>query len=127
MDVDSVPGDVELLTANGWHVIDPIQISIDPWRYRDYLRGSRAEFTIAKDMKDNKEATIKSVARTMKVSEKVIAAAYDIELGMMSFDGTFDEQALKLIQSSLKELGIVEVEPKIEDMYAKGFVPVVLQ
>ena len=50
MDVDSVPGDVELLTANGWHVIDPIQISIDPWRYRDYLRGSRAEFTIAKDM-----------------------------------------------------------------------------
>ena len=50
MDVDSVPGDVELLTAKGWHVIDPIQISIDPWRYRDYLRGSRAEFTIAKDM-----------------------------------------------------------------------------
>ena len=50
MDVDSVPGDVELLTAKGWHVIDPIQISSDPWRYRDYLRGSRAEFTIAKDM-----------------------------------------------------------------------------
>jgi hypothetical protein len=50
MDVDSVPGDVELLTAKGWHVIDPIQISIDPWRYRDYLRASRAEFTIAKDM-----------------------------------------------------------------------------
>jgi hypothetical protein len=50
MDIDSVPGDRELLTAQGWHVIDPIQISIDPWRYRDYLRGSRGEFTVAKDM-----------------------------------------------------------------------------
>jgi hypothetical protein len=50
MDVDSVPGDLELLTAQGWQVIDPIQISIDPWRYRDYLRGSRGEFTVAKDM-----------------------------------------------------------------------------
>ena len=50
MDVESVPGDLELLTAQGWQVIDPIQISIDPWRYRDYLRGSRGEFTVAKDM-----------------------------------------------------------------------------
>ena len=50
MDVDRVPGDLELLTAQGWHVIDPIQISVDPWRYRDYLRGSRGEFTVAKDM-----------------------------------------------------------------------------
>src|SRR6266576_141740 len=50
MDVDSVPGDVELLTAKGWHIVDPIQTSIDPWRYRDYLRGSRGEFTVAKDM-----------------------------------------------------------------------------
>jgi hypothetical protein len=50
MDVESVPGDLERLTAHGWHVIDPIRISADPWRYRDYLRGSRGEFTVAKDM-----------------------------------------------------------------------------
>jgi hypothetical protein len=50
MDVNSVPEDLQRLTAHGWHVIDPIQISIDPWRYRDYLRGSRGEFTVAKDM-----------------------------------------------------------------------------
>ena len=50
MDVETVPEDLERLTAHGWHVIDPIQISIDPWRYRDYLRGSRGEFTVAKDM-----------------------------------------------------------------------------
>jgi hypothetical protein len=27
-----------------------MSISADPWRYRDYLRGSRGEFTLAKDM-----------------------------------------------------------------------------
>ncbi len=50
MNVDSVAGDPELLAAHGWRVVDPLGISIDPWRYRDYVRGSRGEFTVAKDM-----------------------------------------------------------------------------
>jgi len=95
-------------------------------RPEDVKRFLRAWFKVAKYMKDNKEATIKSVARTMKLSEKVIAEAYDIELGMMSFDGQFDMQALQLIRASLKELGITEVEPSIDQMYVKGFAPVVL-
>ena len=50
MNVDSVAGDAELLAAHGWEVVDPLAVSTDPWRYRDYLRGSRGEFTVAKDM-----------------------------------------------------------------------------
>lgn len=50
MDVDSVPGDRELLHAHGWQVADPLAVSIDPWTYRDYIRTSRGEFTVAKDM-----------------------------------------------------------------------------
>ena len=50
MDVDSVPGDPELLTAHGWRIVDPIALSANCWRYRDYLRRSRGEFTVAKDM-----------------------------------------------------------------------------
>src|SRR5881409_3568421 len=50
MDVSSVPGDAERLAAHGWRVVDPLAVSADPWRYRDYLRGSRGEFTVAKDM-----------------------------------------------------------------------------
>jgi hypothetical protein len=50
MDVQSVPGDAELLTAHGWRIVDPIAVSADPWCYRDYLRGSRGEFTVAKDV-----------------------------------------------------------------------------
>src|SRR5439155_351571 len=49
MDVGSVAGDAERLMAHGWRVVDPLAVSADPWRYRDYLRGSRGEFTVAKD------------------------------------------------------------------------------
>ena len=50
MDVESVPGDLPVLRAHGWSVADPRAVSADPFRYRDYLRGSRGEFTVAKDL-----------------------------------------------------------------------------
>jgi len=50
MDVDSVAGDRALLASHGWQIADPLAVSADPWRYRDYLRRSRGEFTVAKDM-----------------------------------------------------------------------------
>jgi hypothetical protein len=49
-DVDSEAGDRELLTSHGWRCTDPLAVSTDPWRYRDYLSGSRGEFTVAKEM-----------------------------------------------------------------------------
>ena len=39
---------LEQLEANGWRVADPLAISRDPWRYRDYIRSSHGEFTVAK-------------------------------------------------------------------------------
>src|SRR5262249_59666672 len=39
-----------LLRENGWSVVDAYETSLDPWRYRDYIRGSGAEFSVAKDM-----------------------------------------------------------------------------
>jgi hypothetical protein len=50
MDVDSVPGDVEILTQNGWIIQDPLLLSTDPWKYRDYIASSYGEFTVAKQM-----------------------------------------------------------------------------
>src|SRR5204863_2063991 len=47
MNVDSVAGDPELLRAHRWRITDPLAVSADPWRYRDYIRASRAEFTVA--------------------------------------------------------------------------------
>src|SRR6185503_6709318 len=48
--VDKVPGDPAVLGAHGWRIVDPRPLSADPWRYRDYLRTSRGEFTVAKDV-----------------------------------------------------------------------------
>jgi hypothetical protein len=50
MDVQSVAGDPDILRAHGWQIADPLAVSVDPWRYRDYLRGSRGEFTVAKEL-----------------------------------------------------------------------------
>jgi hypothetical protein len=50
MDVGSVAGDPELLAAHGWRIVDPLAVSADPWRYREYVRGSRGEFTVAKEL-----------------------------------------------------------------------------
>jgi len=50
MDVESVAGDPALLAEHGWHVVDPLRVSTDPWRYRDYVCTSRGEFTVAKDL-----------------------------------------------------------------------------
>ena len=39
----------ERFSANGWRFTSPDQMSIDYDSYRDYLRGSKGEFTVAKD------------------------------------------------------------------------------
>jgi glycosyltransferase involved in cell wall biosynthesis len=43
------PDDLALLSAHGWRVRDALGFSRDPDAYRDYLRRSRGEFTVAKD------------------------------------------------------------------------------
>ncbi len=41
--------DRALLDANGWQTVDSLSVSSDAEIYRDYIRSSRAEFTVAKD------------------------------------------------------------------------------
>jgi hypothetical protein len=40
--------DLEALRANGWELLDPYQVAGDPQRYADFVRGSKAELSIAK-------------------------------------------------------------------------------
>jgi hypothetical protein len=42
--------DLELLRSNDWLLADPSIEAADPWAYRDYVRGSKAELGIAKGM-----------------------------------------------------------------------------
>ena len=43
------PEDQAMLESHGWHVRDAMSFSTDLDLYRDYLRDSRGEFTVAKD------------------------------------------------------------------------------
>jgi hypothetical protein len=47
--IGMTPEERRLLAENGWLLTDAHAFSTDPWRYRDYVRASRAEFTVAKD------------------------------------------------------------------------------
>jgi ABC-type nitrate/sulfonate/bicarbonate transport system substrate-binding protein len=98
-------------------------IRSDPDLVRRFLKGW---FTVAAYMRDHRAETVKSIAATMKISEKVIDQTYDIEIGMMSFDGQFDPQALEVIRASLKDLGILDFIPPASALYSPGFAPVKL-
>lgn len=48
--LDIHPGDdadLELLQANGWEIVDPREAAGTPAAFRDYVRGSGAEFSVA--------------------------------------------------------------------------------
>jgi len=38
-----------MLQGHGWRVANAHEFSTDPWKYREYVRASRGEFTVAKD------------------------------------------------------------------------------
>jgi NitT/TauT family transport system substrate-binding protein len=93
----------------------------NPALVRRVLRGW---FKIAAFMRDNRAATVKSVAKTMGLSEKVVDMVYDEEIKMLSYDGAFSPKALEVIRLSLKELGILERVPEAKDLYDGNFTPV---
>ena len=44
-----VSGEYDLLTSNGWKLVDAPAFTTDPWPYREYIMSSRGEFSFAKD------------------------------------------------------------------------------
>ena len=88
---------------------------------RRFLNGW---FKTAAYMRDHKPETIQSVAATLRVTEKIVAETYDIEIGMMSFDGQFDPKALETTRQSLKDLAILDFVPATTALYNGSFVPV---
>lgn len=51
LDIDSSEApDLASLAASGWSRSDPRTVAGDPWSYRGYVQGSKAEFMVAKGM-----------------------------------------------------------------------------
>jgi hypothetical protein len=42
--------DLALLQENDWSLVDPVTVARDPQAYQEFIRGSRAEFLVAKNM-----------------------------------------------------------------------------
>jgi len=38
----------ERLAAKGWRIVDSLAVTRDPWTYQDYIRGCKAEWSVAK-------------------------------------------------------------------------------
>ena len=43
---ESAPRD--LLRAKGWRLLDPLEVTRDPWTYQEFIRSSKAEWSVAK-------------------------------------------------------------------------------
>ena len=39
-----------MLESKGWRLLDALPFTTNPWPYRDYVRSSRGEITVAKDL-----------------------------------------------------------------------------
>jgi hypothetical protein len=51
LDIDDADEtDLELLRSSGWSLVNPREAAADPWRYRKFVQGSRAEFMVAKNI-----------------------------------------------------------------------------
>jgi hypothetical protein len=91
-----------------WRLRCPLRMSIDYWLYRDYIRRSRAEFTVAKDQYvrlntgwfSDRSACYLAAGRPVITQETGFTTNYGGEAGLLSFR-SLDEiiDAVKAINS----------------------------
>jgi hypothetical protein len=98
---DAVPVETRrLLLARGWRLVDAPSFTLDPWPYRDYIRRSRGEFTVAKDVNvrlqtgwfSERSAYYLAAGRPVVTQDTGFAAALPTGTGLFPFT-TLDEAA----------------------------------
>jgi ABC-type nitrate/sulfonate/bicarbonate transport system substrate-binding protein len=94
-----------------------------PELVKTFLKGF---FMTIKYMKEHKPETVKSIAKILQMRESVVDKTYGPTMEMLSDDGHWDPEALKTIQRSLPQLGILPTEPDMSKLYDPRFVPVKL-
>lgn len=97
------------LLRNGWRLQCPLQMSVDYWRYRDYICRSKGEFTVAKDQYvrlntgwfSDRSACYLAAGRPVITQETGFTKAYGGKLGLLSFR-SLDEivDAVKIINAN---------------------------
>jgi hypothetical protein len=85
--------EAESLRRHGWEVVDPGAIAADTAAFRDYVRGSGAEFSVAQGVYaqtgsgwiSDRTAHYLAAGRPAVVQETGIPAPYRAEAGMLTF------------------------------------------
>jgi hypothetical protein len=78
---------------NGWRLVSPVQLSVDYWLYRDYIRHSKGEFTVAKDQYvrlntgwfSDRSACYLAAGRPVIIQETGFSEHYGSGRGLLAF------------------------------------------
>jgi ABC-type nitrate/sulfonate/bicarbonate transport system substrate-binding protein len=105
------------------HVIfaSDAMVANHPDTVQRFLRGW---FMTVAYAKAHKPETVAAGAAALHQTPAVIAKLYDVEIGGLSNNGTFDEAAVATVDKSLEELGITDSTPDPKTLYTTRFVPV---
>jgi ABC-type nitrate/sulfonate/bicarbonate transport system substrate-binding protein len=99
-------------------------IAEHPDRLETFLKGWYRSVAY---MKAHHDVGVKVVAASFKADPAAVDKAYDVEMKMLSDDGTFSPAGMETIRQSLVELHVLDKLPAMSDLYTERFVPVSLK
>jgi hypothetical protein len=96
---------------NGWRLHSPLQLSVDYWLYRDYIRRSKGEFTVAKDQYvrlntgwfSDRSGCYLAAGRPVIIQETGFTKNYGGDAGLLTFKSLGEiVDAVKMINADYK-------------------------
>jgi ABC-type nitrate/sulfonate/bicarbonate transport system substrate-binding protein len=87
-------------------------------------RTLRAIFQGHKFFRDNADESIRIAAKGIGWPEAAARRAYDLVRPLLSVDGRMDLEAMKVMQDTLLELGVLKQRLPLDQHYTTEFVPV---
>lgn len=100
-----IENDAPRYVKHGWIIRDPVAISVNPYNYRDYIRDSRAEFTVAKDQNvklksgwfSDRSASYLAAGRPVVTEDTGFSAYLPVGEGVLGYETR--EEAIGCIRS----------------------------
>lgn len=86
-----------------------------------FLKGL---FATVAFMKANKEKTTEIATRVLHQTPTVMSKTHDLEIAMLSDNGVFDPEAMKVLKDSYIEMGILPERPRDDQLFDARFLPV---
>ena len=93
---------------NDWRLVSPLQLSVDYWLYRDYIRRSKGEFTVAKDQyvrlntgwSSDRSACYLAAGRPVIIQDTGFPGAENHQRGLLTFRSLAEiAEAVKMVNA----------------------------